>query len=436
MFVYHIRRGLSTKNRDSGRSARELFSGNALCDTPEATGMGITQKEIARALDLPLITVHRALNDSGYVSKKLRARILAYARKVRYVPHKAAQVLLRNRVRKIAVFSSSLPRYFWNDIRRGISIAAEQIQPLNYRVNYHMVAERDSAMYLRLLEQEIRDGVEAVGFVNQWIYRMDDIISRITAASLPYVTLNVDAPESGRMCYVGPDYRAGGRLAAEYIGKTLLFLRHPRVLVLTTKAEGRADANAPDINALRYEGFQDVMERSFGNVEHETAYITKGIRSPGAERHIRALLGTRAADFDAIYLISAYNTQFIRALEDQPASRRLVVLHDLDSSSNHYLEKNVLTAVVDQNPILQGYYTVKILENFLESALLPPARQITIVHSLILSENKDLSRNHHLHARMLEQGGPILPDSDGGPWTSRGGPLRAGVRKNGGPSTR
>jgi hypothetical protein len=121
-------------------------------------------------------------------------------------------------------------------------------------------------------------------------------------------------------------------------------------------------------------------------------------------------------------------------VEDNPVSRRLGVLHDMYSSSNHYLDNNNLTAVVDQNPILQGYYTVKILENFLESALLPPARQITIVHSLVLSENKDLSRNHHLHARMLEQGGTLMPDADGGP--GRRGPGPAGVRKKGGPSTR
>ena len=157
---------------------------------------------------------HRApgLNNSGYVSKELKGRILAYARDVRYVPHKASQVLKRNKVRKIAVFSSSLPRYFWNDIRTGISIGAEQIQALDYRVNYHMVAERDSDQYLERLEEEIRDGVEAIAFVNQWIYRMDEIISRITRAGVPFVTLNVDAPESGRLCYIGPDYRAGGGL--------------------------------------------------------------------------------------------------------------------------------------------------------------------------------------------------------------------------------
>jgi len=365
--------------------------------------MGITQKEIADALDLPLITVHRALNNSGYVSKELKGRILSYAREVHYVPHKASQILKRNKVRKIAVFSSSLPHYFWNDIRTGISIGAEQIQPLNYRVNYHMVAERDSDLYLRRLDEEIGDGVEAIAFVNQWIYRMDDIISRISDAGIPYVTLNVDAPGSRRLCYIGPDYRAGGRLAAEYIGKTLQCMRRPRVLVLTSLPDSRAaDSRAPDINALRYEGFCAVIEKHFPGITHEMACITKGMRSPAAERHIAGLMAARTGGFDAVYLVAAYNTQFIRALDEKSIGRRVIVLHDLDSSSNHYLEKNLLTAVVYQNPILQGYYTVRILENLLESGHPPDVRQINIVHSVILNENKELYKNHYLFARMRE----------------------------------
>jgi LacI family transcriptional regulator len=364
--------------------------------------MGITQKEIARALDLPLITVHRALNNSGYVSKELKGRILGYARDVHYVPHKASQILKRNKLRKIAVFSSSLPAYFWNDIRTGITIAAEQIQALNYRVNYHTVAERNSDQYLQRLEEEIADGVEAVAFVNQWIYRMDEIISRITRAGIPYVTLNVDAPGSRRVCYVGPDYRAGGRLAAEYIGKTLRFKRRARVLVLNTLPDSRADTRAPDINALRFEGFRAVLEKHFPGIAHESAIITKGMRSPDAERHIAGLMAARRGEFDAVYLVAAYNAPFIRALEQHEDGQRVVVLHDLDSSSNHYLERNLLTAVVYQNPILQGYYTVRTLESLLEYGRPPEARQITIVHSVVLNENKDLYKNHFFFARMQQ----------------------------------
>jgi LacI family transcriptional regulator len=364
--------------------------------------MGVTQQDIADALHLPLITVHRAINNSGYVSKELKARILAYAEEAHYVPHKASQVLKRNRMRKIALFSSSLPHYFWNDIRTGITIGAEQIQHLNYRVNYHMIAEGDSALYRARLAEEIEDGVEAVAFVNQWIYDMKGIIGAIDAAGVPYVTLNVDAPESRRLCHIGPDYRAGGRLAAEFIGKMLQLKRRPRVLVVSTSAEAPADSHAPDINRLRYEGFRTVLHERHEGIAHEVALITTGLRSRKAVGQIERLLAAAAGSFDAIYLIAAFNTQFIEALEKRERARNIVVLHDLDSSSNHLLERNLLTAVIYQNPILQGYYAVKILENLLESGHPPEMKDIDIVHSVVLSENRDIYRNHYLFAHMID----------------------------------
>jgi LacI family transcriptional regulator len=169
--------------------------------------------------------------------------------------------------------------------------------------------------------------------------------------------------------------------------------------VLTTVPDSSEALRAPDINKLRYEGFREVMESRFPDVSHDTTYITKGMSSPAAARHIADLLAERNGDFDAIYLIAAYNVPFIRALEQSAAARRVVVLHDLDSSANHLLSKDLLTAVIYQNPILQGYYTVRMLENLLESGHPPEVRQITIVHSVVLNENKDLSRNHLFFAR-------------------------------------
>jgi len=362
----------------------------------------VTQQDIADALGISLITVHRALHSSGYVSDMLKARILAYAKEVTYVPHKASQILKRNKVRKVAVFSSTLPRYFWNDIKTGITIGSEQIQPFNYQVSYHMIPDRNSRLYLARLKSAVADGVEAVAFVNQWIYDMKSIIAYIDRVGIPYLTLNVDAPNSRRLCYIGPDYRAGGRLAAEYIGKNLLFRKNPRVLVITMRPEGIEDPHAPDINNLRYEGFRAVLRKSFSRIHHEVGYLTSEMRSKEVESQIQALLVSRKSKVDAIYLIAAYNAQFIQALEKSPRPRTLVVLHDLDPSSNQYLERNMLTAVIYQNPILQGYYAVKILENMLESGHPPDIKQINIVHSIIMNENKDLYRNHYLFTKMID----------------------------------
>ena len=329
--------------------------------------MSVTQQDIADHLEVSLITVHRALHNTGYVSARLKERILSYAKEVEYVSHKASQVLVRNKTRKIAVFTSSMPRYFWNDIKTGVMIGAEQIQPFNYEMHYHAVPEKDSRAYLDLLEKELGEGLEAVAIVNQWIYDMAAIFARIDEAGIPDVTLNVDAPDSRRRCFIGPDYAAGGRLAAEFIGKALQFKDEPRVLVINALAQKKSESAAPDINKLRYDGFSDVMRQDFPRIECVADYSTTGIAPSRIEAQIEKMLKERKGDFDAIYLVPAYNAQFDRIIERIGFEKAVIVLHDLDTSSYRYLEKNLISAVIYQNPILQGYYAVKILENILEA---------------------------------------------------------------------
>ncbi len=285
--------------------------------------MGVTQQDIANSLGLPLITVHRALRGTGYVSGKLKERILGYAKEVQYVPHRASRVLVRNKVRKIALFSSALPHYFWADIRTGISIAARQIQDFHYQVNYKMIADWNTHQYLTRLKEEIDDGLEAVGIVNQWIFDMKAIISTIERQGIPYVTLNVDAPNTKRLCYVGPDYPAGGRLAAEYIGKSLLYRKNPRVLAITTREEVPRDSDAPDINHLRYEAFLSVIQTRFDGIAHSVGYLTTNdMRSKEVGGQIEDLLASRKGRVDAVYFIPDTTRSFSRPWRRSGSERR------------------------------------------------------------------------------------------------------------------
>jgi LacI family transcriptional regulator len=242
--------------------------------------------------------------------------------------------------------------------------------------------------------------VEAIALVNQWFYDMRSIIALVDSRSIPYITMNIDAPESRRLCYIGPDYFAGGRLAAEFIGKTLMFRKEARVLVLNKKAEIRAGSGAPDINGQRLEGFLSVMQEHFPEVRCETRYISQQARPEQLGSDLEDILSSNRDRSDAIYLIAAYNRQFVGTIAKLGLAGKTIVIHDLDPWANRSFRNKWISAVIYQNPILQGYYAVKILENLLESGQLPEEAHIPIVHSLILNENRDLFRNHFLFTRL------------------------------------
>ena len=372
--------------------------------------MRITQKTIARDLGVSLMTVSRTLNNSGYVSKELRKRILDYAEKRGYEPQRASQVLVRNTMRTIAVFTSAMPEYFWDDIKKGVLQAAEHIKFFNYTVHYHRIPDFDTRKYCALLSREIKNGLDAAAFVYQDIFDMGRIIGMAEKANLPYLLFNVDAPGTGRACYIGADYRSGGRLAANFIGKALEQKKAGRALVISfiredadspamrsspgTSAEVRQNRGSPpDINAERLKGFLSVMKARFPGIPCAVEYVNAKY---DVERQIMRILKTYRTKTDAVYFIPAYNDVFHRALERYNYRGLLTLQHDIDDSALRCLESDLLTAVIFQDPILQGYTVVQTMENIIESKNPGRRRDIEIAHNLVFRENINFLQNHYL----------------------------------------
>lgn len=348
----------------------------------------VTQKGIADALGLSLITVQRALNNSGYVSAEVRARIDAYVRKVGYVPHKASQVLKRNRTRRLALFSSTEPAYFWDDIHTGIEMAAEHIRLSDYQVSFCQFPENDAGAFLDELARCLREGTDGVGFANKWLRAVPKASAMLAQAGIPFVTFNVDAPDSGRACYIGADDRAGGRLAADYFAKVLYFREQPRILVFTTEPmDAGAEPETVDINNIRLEGFLALMHRRLPAAAVRVQTIPRSFETKEAAAALEAALRGGSEAPDGVYLVAACNPAFIQVLERLDLEKTYSVLHDLDKTSLHYLEAHPLMAVICQNPILQGYDAVRSLEQLLETGNVPCDR-VEVVHSLVLDANK------------------------------------------------
>ena len=362
--------------------------------------MRITQKTIARDLGVSFMTVSRVFNNSGYVSKELKKRILDYAKKNRYKPHRASQVLVRNTVRNIAVFSSTFPEYFWDDIKKGVLQAAEEIRFFNYEVHYHRVPDFDSKKYCSLLSREIKNGLDAAAFVCQDIFDMNSIIGMVEKENIPYLLYNVDAADTGRICYIGTDYRSGGRLAANFIGKALELKQSGRALAVNFIRTNYRFPAMPDINSERLDGFLSVMKEHFPGVSCAVEQIDT---KTSVERQIMQILKEYRTKTDAVYFIPAYNDIYHQALKRLDFNRIITLQHDIDDSALSCLESDLLTAVVFQDPILQGYTVVRTLENILESKYRGRLKDIEIAYNLVFRENINFLRNHYLMPAVAKQ---------------------------------
>jgi LacI family transcriptional regulator len=290
----------------------------------------------------------------------------------------------------------------WDDIERGVRSAAEYIGPLNYEVIFFRIPDFDTEYYLKTLRREIRNGLDAAAFLCMRMYRMKEIVALAEKAGIPYVFFNVDDPATKRLCYIGTDYPSGGRLAANFIGKSLSLKGTGKVLVIGVNEDVDRMTDGPDINAKRIRGFMEVLNSWYPFAVSRVEYIDVKAKT-GIDPQIKELLKNNEGRVDAVYFVPAYASGFLDGLETYDYRRAITLLHDVNDQALRCLENGSLTALVFQDPVLQGYTAVRTLENILESKIRERQRDIEIAHTLVFRENINCLTNHYLLSRFQEK---------------------------------
>ena len=343
-----------------------------------------TQKQIARDLGISVMTVQRAIHGNGYVSAELKHRITEYMKRVDYQPHRAARSLVKGADRTVAIFSTDGPRSFWDDVARGVEMVAHEIGYFGFSVVYHRVPRGDTREYLRLLGRAIKSGLDAVAVVNNAEYDMRRVFDRLDKADIPYITLNIDAPDTRRICYVGPDYVREGRIVAHHLRQRMG--RHGHIIVVTGPEQlPRPGLPGAQIEVDRITGVRTYCEEVGGYRDHEIVWEHSArVRDiAGRIGSAARAIGKRPVGIYIPHVEPKDSDLLFRTLPDLGP----VVLSYFSPHTVGYLESGRVSAVVYQDPVLQGYLATRILEHIVETgpAL---ARSEYIVHqSLISKEN-------------------------------------------------
>jgi LacI family transcriptional regulator len=92
----------------------------------------ITLKDIAKAMELSIATVSKALRDSHEISAATKQRVSEYAAKHKYRPNLMAQMLRHKNGRSIGVIIGAIPNNFFSDVLSGM-------ESVTYQKDYHII---------------------------------------------------------------------------------------------------------------------------------------------------------------------------------------------------------------------------------------------------------------------------------------------------------
>jgi len=350
----------------------------------------VTTADIARALNLSRTTVSRALNDHGLVNPRTKALVQEKARAMGFLPNRAARSLRRNRTLRLGVVLFSEPRYFWDEVAAGIRRAHRELRDYGVHVELRSADLRHPEQQIQLIESLRKDHVDGLALSPVDPVALLETVDSLTSDGIPVVTIGSDIPASRRVCHVGCDYIDSGRIAAQLMGTAIhgegkvgiITFRDP-VIPIQQRIIGFRQAIAEHPH-VELEGPHKLSRTGEDAYEFVRGYVRE-------QPELRGLF----VSYGILETVA-------RAVRDEGMQGRVhLVGFDLSREIAAMIRDRVVDAVICQEPFDQGYYTMKILHQYLAEKA--PPRQ-TIIHTrleVVLRQNVHYFENETDYLSLL-----------------------------------
>ena len=242
----------------------------------------LTLRDVSEASGVSEMTVSRVLRNRGDVSDRTRARVLAAAKELGYVPNKIAGALASNRVNLVAVVIPSLSNMVFPEVLTGINQVLEgtELQPVVGVTDY--LPEKEEKVLYEMLSWR-PSGVIVAGLEHS-----DAAKAMLRSAGIPVVEI-MDSDGVAIDAMVGISHRRAGREMA----KAILKAGYQHIGFLGTKMP--LDHRA----RKRFEGFTEHLAKSGVEIEDRAFYSGGSALAKG--REMTAEMLERSPELDFLY---------------------------------------------------------------------------------------------------------------------------------------
>ena len=176
------------------------------------TNSPVRLKDIARDLNVSVMTVSKVVRGCADVGAETRTRVLARIKELNYQPNWVARSLAARRTFMIGLIVPDLMHSFFAEIAKGVSTT---IRPLGYDVvicNSEEDCSVESSEVDRLLARQVDGLILASAQPPSSL----EVFDRIEARNVPYVLIDRRFADA-RAPYVGADDESIGRLATSHL---------------------------------------------------------------------------------------------------------------------------------------------------------------------------------------------------------------------------
>lgn len=308
--------------------------------------MAATLKQVAEAAGVSRGTVDRVLHGRGHVNPELEERVSRLLKEMGYQPNRLGRgLVMSGRAIKLGMICQFSETPFMKLVLHGAEQAQAELKATNTELYIESIDSYDADRMLKTIDQMLERGVHGLALTPGNSPAIHEKMRQVIRAGIPIVTLNSDAPDTGRLAYVGLDNYRAGKAAAGLMSLTLR--NGGTILPISGYTENTS-------HTQRVKGFFEAAAGEFPNLqllELEHCYDIDAIAEKIVDKALRA-----HPDLAGIYISGNGQAGVCRALRRfQKAGKVCVLCFDLTQGNVAELEKGSLDFILDQNAGEQGY---------------------------------------------------------------------------------
>lgn len=310
-----------------------------------------TIKKIAEKAGVSIGTVDRVLHNRSDVSEATRAKVLSIVKEFGYQPNVYASNLVRNKGFHFAyIIPNATYTAYWEAPVKGFSSAVKELQVFGISSTGYYFDQTDENSFKRKCKEALEEGYDGIVLAPFFIESANAFILECRNANIPVVLIDSYINESQCLAYFGQDPYQSGLVA----GKLLSLSAGQSSNITIVNVQKKDESNR--LFERRIEGFKAYFEANRSDIV--LFYIT------GNETAKSSAYTILRKHLDIINKSSGLFIPHSKAdvvgdfLEKENIKNKRLVTFDLTPNNIAFLEKDLITFIINQRPEEQAYKAI------------------------------------------------------------------------------
>lgn len=314
--------------------------------------------DIAKLAGVSVGTIDRVIHNRGEVSEETCEKVMKIIKEFHYEPDIVASTLASRKIYKFAVlFPAENPdSSFWKKPMIGVNKALKEIAHYNIIVKKFLFDQFDKYSFKEKTEKIRRYKPDALLIAPFYYDETVKLVEFCNNNNIPYVYINANFRDSGKLSFVGQDSRQSGYLAARLMNYSVS--SNSIILVINIS---RTFDNQNHIMS-RQEGFESFFKGNNINGNKIIIHNIKDMDKYSVNESLKEII-KMSSDIKGIFVTNSKVYKIAQYIEKNKIEPLVLIGYDLIKENINYINNNIIDFLISQKPVEQGFNGIMTLFN-------------------------------------------------------------------------